>query len=82
MCLSIVFGCGTNGPHGHVAPAYTPIYYLLRVTDPSPFPVVYWFLEFDGIRHLLTQWSRVLPEKLKRPELLKKFSAFMEPEGS
>jgi hypothetical protein len=31
---------------------------------------------------LLTPWSRVLPEKLKRPELLKKFPAFMEPEGS
>jgi hypothetical protein len=25
---------------------------------------------------LLTPWSRVLPEKLKRPELLKKFPAF------
>jgi hypothetical protein len=32
--------------------------------------------------YLLTPWSRVLPEKLKRPELLKKFPAFMEPEGS
>jgi hypothetical protein len=30
----------------------------------------------------LTPWSRVLPEKLKRPELLKKFPAFMEPEDS
>jgi hypothetical protein len=26
--------------------------------------------------YLLTPWSRVLPEKLKRPELLKKFPAF------
>jgi hypothetical protein len=34
------------------------------------------------IVYLLTQWSRVLPEKLKLPELLKKFPAFMEPEGS
>jgi hypothetical protein len=25
---------------------------------------------------LLAPWSRVLPEKLKRPELLKKFPAF------
>jgi hypothetical protein len=25
---------------------------------------------------LLTPWSRVLPEKLKRPKLLKKFLAF------
>jgi hypothetical protein len=25
-----------------------------------------------------TPWSRVLPEKLKRPELLKKFPAFYE----
>jgi hypothetical protein len=25
---------------------------------------------------ILTPWSRVLPEKLKRPELLKKFPAF------
>jgi hypothetical protein len=32
--------------------------------------------------YLLTPWSKVLPEKLKRPELLKKFPAFMEPEGS
>jgi hypothetical protein len=28
------------------------------------------------IRSLLTPWSIVLPEKLKRPELLKKFTAF------
>jgi hypothetical protein len=28
------------------------------------------------ITYLLTPWSRVLPEKLKRPELLKKFPAF------
>jgi hypothetical protein len=28
------------------------------------------------LRYLLTPWSRVLPEKLKRPELLKKFPAF------
>jgi hypothetical protein len=28
------------------------------------------------LNYLLTPWSRVLPEKLKRPELLKKFSAF------
>jgi hypothetical protein len=27
-------------------------------------------------RYLLTPWSRVLPEKLKGPELLKKFPAF------
>jgi hypothetical protein len=26
--------------------------------------------------NLLTPWSRVLPEKLKRPQLLKKFPAF------
>jgi hypothetical protein len=26
--------------------------------------------------YLLTPWSRVLPEKLKRPELLKKLPAF------
>jgi hypothetical protein len=26
--------------------------------------------------YLLTSWSRVLPEKLKHPELLKKFPAF------
>jgi hypothetical protein len=26
--------------------------------------------------YILTPWSRVLPEKLKRPELLKKFPAF------
>jgi hypothetical protein len=26
--------------------------------------------------YLLTPWNRVLPEKLKRPELLKKFPAF------
>jgi hypothetical protein len=26
--------------------------------------------------YLLTPWSRVLPEKLKRPELLKKFPTF------
>jgi hypothetical protein len=26
--------------------------------------------------YLLTVWSRVLPEKLKRPHLLKKFPAF------
>jgi hypothetical protein len=31
---------------------------------------------------ILTPWSSVLPKKLKRPELLKKFPAFMEPEGS
>jgi hypothetical protein len=29
-----------------------------------------------SITYLLTPWSRVLPEKLKRPELLKKFPAF------
>jgi hypothetical protein len=29
-----------------------------------------------ALSHLLTPWSRVLPEKLKRPELLKKFPAF------
>jgi hypothetical protein len=34
------------------------------------------------LTYLLTPRSRVLPEKLKRPELLKKFPAFMEPEGS
>jgi hypothetical protein len=28
------------------------------------------------LTYLLTPWSRVLPEKLKRPELLKKFPAF------
>jgi hypothetical protein len=28
------------------------------------------------IHYLLTPWSRVLPEKLKRPKLLKKFPAF------
>jgi hypothetical protein len=27
-------------------------------------------------QYLLTPWSRVLPEKLKCPELLKKFPAF------
>jgi hypothetical protein len=26
--------------------------------------------------YILTPWNRVLPEKLKRPELLKKFPAF------
>ena len=31
---------------------------------------------------ILTPWSTVLPEKLKRPKLLKKFLHFMEPEGS
>jgi hypothetical protein len=36
----------------------------------------------NNIIYLLTPWSRVLPEKLKRPELLKKFPHFMEPEGS
>jgi hypothetical protein len=30
----------------------------------------------DLLTYLLTPWSRVLPEKLKRPELLKKFPAF------
>jgi hypothetical protein len=29
-----------------------------------------------GIDQILTPWSRVLPEKLKRSELLKKFLAF------
>jgi hypothetical protein len=33
------------------------------------------------LKHL-TPWSRVLPEKLKGPELLKKFQHFMETEGS
>jgi hypothetical protein len=36
-------------------------------------------LETSFSSHLIqcnTPWSRVLPEKLKRPELLKKFSAF------
>jgi hypothetical protein len=28
------------------------------------------------VKYLLTPWSRVLPEKLKRPKLLKKFPAF------
>jgi hypothetical protein len=28
------------------------------------------------LTYLLTPWGRVLPEKLKRPELLKKFPAF------
>jgi hypothetical protein len=32
----------------------------------------YWIL----LTYLLTPWSRVLPEKLQRPELLKKFTAF------
>jgi hypothetical protein len=30
----------------------------------------------NGIIRILTPWSRVLPEWLKRPELLKKFPAF------
>jgi hypothetical protein len=30
----------------------------------------------EGMSYLLTPWSRVLPEKLKRPELLKKFPTF------
>jgi hypothetical protein len=30
----------------------------------------------NGSNNLLTPWSRVLPEKLKRPELLKKFPTF------
>jgi hypothetical protein len=38
--------------------------------------------EIYVLTYLLTPWSRVLPEKLKRPELLKKFPAFMETEGS
>jgi hypothetical protein len=29
----------------------------------------------SNIKYVLTPWSRVLPEKLKRPELLKKFPA-------
>jgi hypothetical protein len=29
-----------------------------------------------------TPWSRVLPDKLKRPKLLKKFPHFMETQGS
>jgi hypothetical protein len=33
-------------------------------------------LEFQIPPYLLTPWSRVLPEKLKSPELLKKFAAF------
>jgi hypothetical protein len=37
--------------------------------------------EFHGLpnscaKSFLTPWSRVLPEKLKRPKLLKKFPAF------
>jgi hypothetical protein len=37
-----------------------------------------YFLEnvFAILTYLLTPWIRVLPEKLKRPELLKKFPAF------
>jgi hypothetical protein len=34
---------------------------------------IYWHKE---MAYLLTPWSRVLPEKLKRPELLKKVPAF------
>jgi hypothetical protein len=30
----------------------------------------------QAFTYLHTPWSRVLPEKLKRPELLKKFPAF------
>jgi hypothetical protein len=30
----------------------------------------------DQVKFHLTPWSRVLPEKLKRPKLLKKFPAF------
>jgi hypothetical protein len=33
-------------------------------------------LDVAEIYYLITPWSRVLPEKLKRPELLKKFPAF------
>jgi hypothetical protein len=44
------------------------------------------YLQLKHVREInqesFTPWSRVLPEKLKRPELLKKFPAFMEPEGS
>jgi hypothetical protein len=33
--------------------------------------------QFYGVKDIgLTPWSRVLPEKLKCPELLKKFTAF------
>ena len=35
-----------------------------------------WEPLIEGITYLLTTWSRVLPEKLKRPKLLKKFPAF------
>jgi hypothetical protein len=37
---------------------------------------VNWERYIIKITYLLTPWSRVLPEKLKRPKLLKKFPAF------
>jgi Mn-dependent DtxR family transcriptional regulator len=34
------------------------------------------------LTYLLTPWSRVVLEKLTGPQIVKKLSAFMEPEGS
>ena len=39
-------------------------------------------LDFIYLLTLLTPWSRVLFEKLTDFQLVKKFSHFMEPEGS
>jgi hypothetical protein len=37
---------------------------------------------FKGLIYLLIPWSRVLFEKLTGLQLVKKFTAFMQPEGS
>ena len=36
----------------------------------------------EEVTYKLTPWTRVLPEKLTGPQLLKKFPAFYKPEGS
>jgi hypothetical protein len=53
----------------------TPAGYVFIKTVVCEFAIVCG-LDAYLLTYLLTPWSRVLPEKLKRPELLKKFPAF------
>jgi hypothetical protein len=54
---------------------------MLRIFERGILSLIYCFVKDNAVcrtryNYLLTPWSRVLPEKLKRPELLKKFPAF------
>jgi len=60
----------------HVLCWFIILFRLLSIT-------VTFYSKFQAvITPYITKWSRVLPEKVARTQLVKKFPKFLEPEGS